>query len=102
MAGIPSAIVRRFRWRFWESLTADHEVCLGTCDWRDRVIYLDIVVEPTLEDTVCHEMAHAAHQQGERDFVGEWLDDHDEVWQAWQRRIRGFYLRDERGPKVIR
>lgn len=98
MAGCPSHIIDRLRWRFWTDLSQDW-YCHGTTDWRFGKIWLDIVVDGEEEETAVHELAHAAHQQGSKDCVGDWLDEHDVVWEAWNDAIGRYYWDDPRGPR---
>lgn len=100
MAGCPSSVLSRVRWRFWESIDATDYLCHGATDWRYGKVWIDVAVDGEEEDTAVHEIAHAAHQQGEKDATGEWLNDHDVIWEAWYDAIGRHYWDDERGPPM--
>lgn len=102
MAGAKAKIARGIRWRFWEWMKQDKCPLHGSCDHKPHVTYIDITVDRGIESTVCHELAHAAQMwsQGDYDAEGHRLDDHDEIWVAWQRKIRRYYFRHDGGPNV--
>lgn len=101
MAGMRAADIKRIRFRFWTELHWGDIPCYGSCEAKDDKTLIDVTVGRCLEETLCHELAHAAHVQGRFDAEGERHDDHDPVWKAWRREIRRYYFSDERGPAVV-
>lgn len=101
MAGMHASDIRRLRWRFWTSLHDGFDALDGAVIWRDGKLIVEIVVNRGVLATMCHELAHVAHDQGEKDPTGCYHDPHNEVFKVWEKRILRYCYRDRRRPPIL-
>lgn len=84
---------------FCEELFVDDEKCFGACDYKEKIIYVDVNMQD-FQETLIHELYHAeAYEAGMCQMRSFYHDLHELCCEVASRVCRNFEIRRKNGKR---